>query len=473
MRRLRLAALACFAAGTAAQSPQGVAWYDSDIDPSFAAATVVPGWRRLYEGSGNEHGVAIAHTADGGFVVAARLGGGGAGARIGLFRLDNDGNYVTSGFGTGGKVFKDAWLADVTDMAIDAQGRIVVIGPTPGTGGAYDVGVVRFKPDGSDDASFGGDGGVGIPVVAGGVDWDVYPTSLLIEADGRIVVAATAHQSGGPSRFAVLRVQADGALDTGFGDFSGITISSYGDDDATAEKILPIADGHYLVVGTQTMSDTDTDFGARILRPGGGTWAGATGAATFLIDAASTDGTHYDNARAAALASPTSVVIAGTASGRFAATRVKVDGTGGQYTNVTWDVFFIGHPGSGLCIHCYVSGYTNQSEVAAVGVRSDGRIVIAGTHRSTDNHEYGLVSRLRANGDIDTGWVSGIVNDTSKAAPTSDGEESFITGFTDFLFDDGRMVATGSAVDSTSAETDYDAFIMRFRSDLIFANRFE
>src|SRR5690606_37697214 len=82
------------------------------------------------ESAANEYGVAIAKTADGGFVVAARLEGGAAGARIGLFRLDRVGNHVTN-FGNNGKVFKDAWLSWVSDMAIDAQGRIVVLGSSP------------------------------------------------------------------------------------------------------------------------------------------------------------------------------------------------------------------------------------------------------------------------------------------------------------------------------------------------------
>lgn len=473
MRPILSAVLAAATNFAAAQSPSGVSYYDSDIDPSFAAANVLPGWRRLYEGSGDERGVAIARTADGGFVVVARLPGGAVGARIGLFRLDRDGNAVTSGFGSGGHVYKDAWLANVADMTIDAQGRIIVIGPTPGTDNANDFGVVRFKADGSDDTSFGGDGGVGIPVVAGGARWDSYPTSVLAEPDGRIVVAGNAYQDGSPTRFAVMRVNAGGTLDAGFGDFSGITLSSYGNGNATAAKILPLPGGHYLVVGTSGVSDIDTDFGARILRPGGGVWAGATGAATFFVDVPSGDGTLYDNARDAALTNPTTAVIAGTASGRFAAIRIRANGTAGQYTSLAKDTSFTGRNFSGDCTYCYVSTYTTQSEAAAVGVRSDGRIVIAGQHLGADNRTYGLVSRLRPDGYPDSGWVSGIVDDTSKTAPTSSGGESFLTGFADFLFADGRMVAIGSAVDSATTETDYDAVITRFRADLIFADAFE
>ena len=477
MRALLPAILACSGTCTSAQAPNGVDWWDSDIDPTFAANQVVPGWRRLYESAANEYGVAIAKTADGGFVVAARLEGGAAGARIGLFRLDRDGNHVTN-FGNNGKVFKDAWLSWVSDMAIDAQGRIVVLGSTPASEGGTDIGVVRFNPDGSDDTSFGGDGGVAIPFVIDSSRWSCDPKSLLIEADGRIVVTGTAIRPGDPVRFGVTRLRVDGTLDTSFGDYAGFTLSSFGAGSSQPIKILPLAGGHYLVVGSAAVSANDYDFGARILRPGGGTWAGLTGAGTFHIDVpVPGGGGSYDFAADAALRDPTSVVIAGPAGdgsgfGRFAAIRILASGTGGQLTSLHVDPSFTGRPLDANCSRCYVSGYSAQTNALAVGVRSDGRIVIAGAY-SSSNHTYGLVSRLRPDGYPDTGWVSGIVDDTSMAAPTSTGEDSYSTYFSDFVFDGGRMVATGSSVDSTSAPTDSDAIITRFRSDLIFADDFD
>src|SRR5690606_22057502 len=84
--------------------------------------------------------------------------GGSAGVRIGLYKLDAQGRRVT-GFGSNGHVLKDAFLSSVTDMTVDAAGRIVVVGNTPGEAGIEDFGVVRSIPDGSDVTSYAGDGG--------------------------------------------------------------------------------------------------------------------------------------------------------------------------------------------------------------------------------------------------------------------------------------------------------------------------
>lgn len=122
-------------------------------------------------------------------MAVAELPGGGAngnaGKRIGLFRLG-------SGFGNAGRVCKDAWLTGVSAMTVDAQGRIIVVGTTPGPGGLSDFGVARFNADGSDDASLAGDGGTAFGFDdAGVVDSDDSPTSVLAEADGKIVVAGS------------------------------------------------------------------------------------------------------------------------------------------------------------------------------------------------------------------------------------------------------------------------------------------
>src|SRR5690606_29844750 len=157
---------------------------DTAIDPAFADG----GWNRMYEtggGTQDEKGVAFARTADGGYVVAAEIPGGGAnggnGKRIGLFRLDRDGRYVNS-FGAGGKRIKDAWLTSVTDMTIDAQGRIIVVGATPGQDGLSDFGVVRFNPDGSDDTTFAGDGGTAFSFEQGvPPGYNEAPTSVIAD----------------------------------------------------------------------------------------------------------------------------------------------------------------------------------------------------------------------------------------------------------------------------------------------------
>ncbi|MFC4821658.1 hypothetical protein [Dokdonella ginsengisoli] len=470
---------------------------DTGVDFSFAQS----GWRRMYESGGgtqDEKAVAFARTADGGYVIAAELPGGGAnggtGKRIGLFRLDRDGNYVASGFGDNGKIVKDAWLSSVTDMTIDAQGRIVVVGSTPGQGGAGDFGVVRFNANGSDDTSFAGDGGTSFGFDVTGIDTDDAPTSVLADPDGRIVVAGNVHYSIGEQRFGVVRFNADGTQDSTFGNigdghggFLGTEDEFADGRDAYASRILRIAGGYYVVAGTSVYSSTDTDFAARILTPSGGPWSGFVGSATFPVDEPGPGGSLYDTLADAVLADPTTIVLVGSASGRFAAMRIKAGTENGssQYTTLASDPTFVGHAATAGCNDCYV-GSTAGSAGQSAAIRSDGRIVMVGDTSSfgvgpasLDDVESpagnsfthaGLVTRLNADGTPDSGF--GIGGSVLIVAP-SNGSQAYHTQFKQVRFDGSQPVILGSAVDSISSVTDFDGVITRLQSELIFADGFD
>lgn len=477
--------------------PSVVRAADVDVDFSFAQS----GWRRLYESGGgtqDEKAVAFARSADGGYVVATELPGGGAaggtGKRIGLFRLDRDGNYVSAGFGTGGKVVKDAWLTSVTDMTLDPQGRIIVVGATPGAGGLRDFGVVRFNPDGSDDTGFAGDGGTAISFDDPAATFDESPTSVLAEADGRIIVAGDSAFSGTPTRFAVVRLNADGSLDSAFGNVDDGhggrqgTLSSFGtNSSAYAAKILRIAGGYYVVAGTSVYSSTDTDFAARILTPQGAPWIDTVGSATFPIDEPGPGSSLYDTLEDAVLVDPTTILLVGSSSGKFAATRIKAgteDGSS-QYTTLATDPAFVGYHTAANCNRCYV-GSTAGSSGRSAAIRSDGRILLAGDTSSfgvgtalldavenpagnTFTHA-GLVTRLNPDGTPDGGF--GINGSFLLVAPSS-GSQAYHTEFTQVRFDGSQPVILGSAVDSLSSVTDFDGVLTRLKSDLIFADGFD
>lgn len=484
--------LACFALVPLAHAA------DYDVDHTFGSTS--SGWRRLFEAGGgtqDEKAVAFARTADGGYVVALEVPGGaangGTGKRIGLARLDYNGNYVTGGFGSSGRVFKDAWLTSVTDMTIDAQGRIVVVGATPGQGGLGDFGVVRFNADGSDDTSFAGDGGTSFGFDASGVDIDDAPTSVLTDPDGRIVVAGN-YNVGSTHKFSVVRFNTDGSVDSTFGSIdngAGGRRGSYdtfaSNKDAYASRILRIVDGYYLISGTSVYSSTDTDFAARILTPSGSPWADFAGSATFPIDEPGPGGSLYDTMADAIRIDPTTILLVGTASGKFAATRIKV-GTAsgsGQYSTLTWDPTFVG---SAIAArpNRYV-GNTSGASCASAARRSDGRIVLVGSTSSTSVSSTsmrsidepagngwilaGLVTRLDADGSPDGGF--GLGGSYPYTAPTSGTGPSIYTSFKQVRFDGAQPVILGSSVDNTTTVSDSDGVITRLLSDQIFANGFE
>ena len=127
-------------------------------------------------------------------------------------------------------------------MAIQTDGKIVVTGASE---------LARYRPDGSLDTTFSGDGTVSTN--------SVWARSVAIQADGRIVVAGAISVAGELPHydFALLRYTPDGALDTSFGS-GGMQTTSFSagwleDEIAAAVALQP--DGKIVAVGTSTPVD--------------------------------------------------------------------------------------------------------------------------------------------------------------------------------------------------------------------------
>jgi uncharacterized delta-60 repeat protein len=126
-------------------------------------------------------------------------------------------------------------------VAIQSDGKIVVTGASQ---------LARYRPDGSLDATFSGDGTVPTD--------SVWARSVAIQADGRIVVAGAVSVSGELPHydFALLRYTPDGALDTSFasGGMQTTSFSGWLEDEIAAAVALQ-RDGKIVAVGTSTPVD--------------------------------------------------------------------------------------------------------------------------------------------------------------------------------------------------------------------------
>lgn len=175
---------------------------DGTLDPGFGTGGMVTtdlGAQDVIRG--------IALQADGAIVAAGYTGigeglyegGGGVGGDVAVARYLPDGT-LDPDFGMGGIVITDlGGAADAArGVAIQADGRIVVAGSTPG-GSEDNFAVVRYLVDGSLDASFG----LGGTVVT---DFRLAEGAreVAIQDDGRIVAAGIATGSAA-SLFAVAR----------------------------------------------------------------------------------------------------------------------------------------------------------------------------------------------------------------------------------------------------------------------------
>ena len=177
--------------------------------------------------------------------------------------LDNDRPPVAlpSGldpdFGTGGEATSTAFGGDRSAMALQADGKIVMVGGT-----FADFILARFDADGSLDTGFGVDGKVTTDMGSGLRSEEAL--GVAIQPDGKIVVVGytsipnTPPAPRLPDTFALARYNSDGSLDTGFG--AGGKVS--GNVNGRAFAVAIQDDGKIVVAGEFTFDSTNgNDFG--------------------------------------------------------------------------------------------------------------------------------------------------------------------------------------------------------------------
>ncbi len=126
-----------------------------------------------------------------------------------------------------------------TSMVVQPDGKIVVAGFRYIEATYDDFTVARYNTDGSLDSSFG-TGGIAITALTLGYD---QAHSVTLQPDGRIVVAGSANDD-----FAVVRYNTDGSLDTSFGT-GGQVITALGPGEDYGASVALQPDGKILVAG--------------------------------------------------------------------------------------------------------------------------------------------------------------------------------------------------------------------------------
>lgn len=152
---------------------------------------------------------------------------------------------LDSSFGTGGLVTTEFVGEEdqITDIAIQADGKIVAFGVTL-EGGGSDFGLARYYTDGSLDLTFGGDGKVSTDI-----DGHEGPNQLAIASDGKIVAVGT---TAGGGYVAVVRYNDNGAPDSSFGINGVVKIDVAPGAGAGFENAVGVAidgNGRIVVVG--------------------------------------------------------------------------------------------------------------------------------------------------------------------------------------------------------------------------------
>jgi uncharacterized delta-60 repeat protein len=286
------------------------------------------GKQRIPVGSGDDYGLSVTVQPDGKILVAGTSLTGGNGSDFSLIRLNTDGSLDSSFNGSGKIVIPVgagndyAYSVTVQPNASDpAEFQIVVAGTSSGASNS-DFSIIRLNSDGTPDSGLNGTGKAIVPV---GIGNDAAQ-SVTTQPDGKIVVAGFSTGASGDD-FSVVRLNTDGSLDTSFNG-TGKAVIAVGSSADRAYSVALQVDGKIVVSGTSVNGSSGGDFSVVRLNADGSldTDFNETGKAIIGV------GPSWDTAYAVAVQANGKIVLAGTSlnasnSGEFSLIRLNTDGS--------------------------------------------------------------------------------------------------------------------------------------------------
>ncbi|MEO6759697.1 MAG: T9SS type A sorting domain-containing protein, partial [Saprospiraceae bacterium] len=321
---------------------------------------------------------------------------------------------LDSTFSADGKVttsFPSASVALVNALIIQPDQKIVAVGTANGN---KQFAVARYLPDGSLDAGFGNSGLRLIDFGAG----DDLGQSALLQSDGKIVIAGSAH-----ANFALARLLENGDLDSTFG-VNGRQTTQIGPGESAGFSVALQADGQLVVAGTAYLS-SNQGVVALARYDAQGQLDPSFGSGGIVLSAIDS---LDDHAEAVAIQSDGKIIVAGYAmlGGQydFALARYNPDGSR--------DTTF-GTQGQ------RVTDFTGFNDYGrAITLQLDGKILVTGTTTAGTTIQSIALARYNADGNPDaTFGVNGKtkfnlngVSDNGKAITVQADGKIIVAGYT-------------------------------------------
>ncbi|HUY87497.1 MAG TPA: DUF4214 domain-containing protein [Pirellulales bacterium] len=269
------------------------------------------------------------------------------------------------------------------------------------------------------DSTFGAGGVVTTPVGT-----SAWVDSVAVEPDGKIVAGGAA-TIGGQSEFALARYDANGSLDTSFGN-DGIVTTAVGAGGSRINGLAVLPDGSIVAVG-QSFDGSGLNLTIARFKDDGS--LDASFGSGGIVE--TSDGTGAQDGFAVAVQSDGKIVVAGGGNAGIALVRVLSDGSLDSSFGV-----------GGVDILDPVPGGAGYEYASGLAIQPDGKIVaVAG-----GGSDFSVV-RVNANGSVDASFgENGFVSQKVGYSGGSGGSQAVV------LQPDGKIVVGGAVVTQLAAK---------------------
>lgn len=334
------------------------------------------------------------------------------------------GSLDTTFDGDGKAVVPFDWGGDYTDFAYDVatqlDSKIVVVGAAGLSAANYDFAIVRMNLDGSLDSGFGNGGKTGVAFDLGG-DGSDAATAVAIQGDGKVVVAGVVQspEGGMNSDFAVVRLTASGILDTTFGTGGKVVVPfDLGWHDFDQASDVLIQSDGKIVVVGTVMAGWFNRDFAAIRLTASGSLDSTFGTGGKVVVGLDQGQLPHDNCEAAALQPDGKILLAGSMGVGPADDRDFA--LVRLNTDGSLDSTF-GYGGGWTSVYFdVVSG--GRDAAYSVALDSSGRILVAGRAQTSISGDQAFaVARLKSSGFSDTTF--GYFGKTTLAIPAGQGDD--------------------------------------------------
>jgi uncharacterized delta-60 repeat protein len=387
------------------------------LDPTFGTGGKV---LTDFTGSLDSSGQVVLLQTDGKVVVAGSAANG-AGSDIALARYKTDGSLDVS-FGAGGKVLTPvgSHFSGTGGAALLSDGTILVAGSATTPHNSFVL--AHYSSDGKLDPSFGTAGIIVAPLpsldtLGGTVN---RPVGLLVQADGRFLVAASAsgvilaHLTFPVSGFVLARYNADGSADDSFG--AGGQIAGLGFATLEVHAIVLQSDQKILLAGTEAAAfEGPAQLAVMRLNPDGrlDTSFGNGGTFTGSFN-------NFTDARTLTIQLDQKIVIAGSPTNfvsngdGFELARLNPDGTvDSSFGN------------SGLVVTSF--GANAMPMPSHLITQPDGKLLVAGGLAAATGSTF-VLARYSMSGTLDTSFGMAGVQTTAFGPADSAANDVLLAG---------------------------------------------